>query len=134
LDATSIGRRSLATPTGYFSGTIGQVCVWNIALDATEIADASRWGTCDMVRPDKLVRWYPVRGVGTTEVEIVSGNGMSVTGATAASHHRIGMVQRWHTWMVEVAPSGQPMWQRRPAMQPNIGRGHRRFIISGIPE
>ena len=84
-----IGRRHLATGnnTGYFTGQIAEVGIWNAALTAEEIASLAKGMTCDKIRPQSLVFYAPlVRDL------IDQKGGLTITNnnsATVADHPRI---------------------------------------------
>ena len=71
----------------YFNGQIAEVGVWNVALNAAEIASLAKGMTCDKVRPDSLVFYAPlVRNL------IDYSGGLTITNnnsATVAVHPRV---------------------------------------------
>jgi hypothetical protein len=84
-----IGRRHLQTgnATGFFTGDIAEVGIWNAALTAAEIASLAKGMTCDKVRPQSLVFYAPL----IRELQDLRG-GLAITNnntATVANHPRV---------------------------------------------
>lgn len=90
LDNMCIGCVHLAAGYfGPFDGLIAEWGLWNVDLDAAEIA-ALAAGVCPLlVRPTSLVAYYPLIGNNSPETDVRSAYAMTVTGATAAAHPRI---------------------------------------------
>jgi hypothetical protein len=97
--ATGTGTRSPDTPNQiqigifagdnvqYFDGRMAEVGIWNTDLTASEVLSLSRGMTCDKVRPQSLVAYFPlVRNL----VELKGG--LTITNnntATVAAHPRV---------------------------------------------
>jgi hypothetical protein len=84
-----IGRRHLliGNETGFFTGDIAEVGIWNAALTAAEIASLADGMTCDKVRPNALVAYFPL----IRDLNEIRG-GLAVTNnnsATVANHPRV---------------------------------------------
>lgn len=58
--AITIGARWNTTVGLYFSGDIADVGIWNVALDAAEIASLAKGVACRLVRPQSLVFYAPL--------------------------------------------------------------------------
>ena len=75
------------TPGLFFDGLIAEVGIWNAALTAAEVASLAKGMTCDKVRPNALVAYFPlIRDL--TEIR----GGLAVTNnnsATVANHPRV---------------------------------------------
>jgi hypothetical protein len=73
--------------TGFATGLIAEVGIWNAALTAAESASLARGMTCDKVRPQSLVFYSPlVRDL------IDQKGGLAITnnnGATVANHPKV---------------------------------------------
>jgi hypothetical protein len=71
----------------YADALIAEVGIWNVALTADEIASLAKSMTCDKVRPQSLVAYFPlIRDL--TEIR----SGLAVTNnntATVANHPRV---------------------------------------------
>jgi hypothetical protein len=83
-----VGARTASGTIGqYHGGQIAEVGIWNVALTAAEIASLAKGMTCDKVRPQSLVAYFPlVRNL--TEIR----SGLAVTNnntATVANHPRV---------------------------------------------
>lgn len=72
---------SLGNP---FSGSLADVAVWNVALDATEIAQLAAGVPAYLIRPQNLVRYYPLDGISPAGQDM-SGNwqSLALTGSLA---------------------------------------------------
>lgn len=57
---TAIGRRSIASPDLYFSGRLAEVAIWNVALDASEVAALAKGFSPLLIRPSALVAYWPL--------------------------------------------------------------------------
>jgi hypothetical protein len=83
-----IGARTASGTIGqYHGGQLAEVGVWNVALTAAEVASLAKGMTCDKVRPNALVAYFPlIRDL--TEIR----GGLAVTNnnsATVANHPRV---------------------------------------------
>ncbi len=84
---TQIGRRGDATPSGYMSGRIAEVAVWDVELTDDEAVSLSKGISPLLIRPESLVSYRPLYGRGNTEIELISGNNqIARNGPTAAEH------------------------------------------------
>lgn len=87
LDNLTIGARRNSSIVNYFTGSIAEVGIWNVALAADEIASLADGMTCDKIRPQNLVFYAPL----IRDLQDVRG-GLSITnnnGATVANHPRV---------------------------------------------
>lgn len=90
LDTTSIGRSNYAsTAFFYLSGRVAEAAIWNVALDANDIASLARGFSPLFVRPFDLVAYWPLVGRSSPEPDLVGAFDLTVTGATQAEHTRI---------------------------------------------
>jgi hypothetical protein len=88
INSLYVGARNSGGGIGlYFNGAIAEVGIWNAALTAAEIASLAKGMTCDKVRPQSLVAYFPlIRDL--TEIR----SGLAVTNnntATVANHPRV---------------------------------------------
>ena len=87
-DRTSIGRRGRSTPDSYFSGRLQEVGLWNVVLNAGEIAALSKGYSPALVRLTALKGYWPIMGQNSPEIDLSNGGvNLTVTG-TAQSAHR----------------------------------------------
>lgn len=70
----------------YFDGAVAEVAFWDRALDDDEIAGLGA-GMSPLFYPHSLVRYSPVVGKFSPEIELVNGSGMTVTGTSAFAGH-----------------------------------------------
>ncbi len=89
LNVTAIGRGSLATPTNYMTGLIGEVSIWNTALTDDEVLILANGTLPSKVHPESLVAYWPLRGLGAIELNTniltLGQYNMTVNGATSDS-------------------------------------------------
>lgn len=116
LDTTSVGRRGHSAPTNYFGGDVGEVAIWNVALDDAEVAALAAGVSPLLIRPTALVTYWPIIGNFSPEIDRVGRFELTVTGATAAAHPPV-----WYpsssahiAHMPPVIPVDQLQW--RPVM------------------
>lgn len=64
-----------------FSGKIGQVCLYNIALSDAECATLAAGFSCLSVRRDRLSFFAPLNGGQSPEAEIMGNRNLTITGA-----------------------------------------------------
>jgi hypothetical protein len=88
VNNTTIGARYASGSLGaYADALIAEVGIWNAALTADEVASLADGMTCDKVRPQSLVAYFPlIRDL--TEIR----SGLAVTNnntATVANHPRV---------------------------------------------
>ena len=94
---------SASTPTGmdgFFIGSRGDIgtwadakiaeaAVWDVALTAAEVAQLATGAHPFTVRPGSIVYYNPIIGKFSPEIDWVSGNNTTVTGAVEFAHPRI---------------------------------------------
>lgn len=86
---TTLGKQDNITGASWFSGEMAEAAIWNVALDAAEIA-ALAAGVCPLlVRPTSLVSYWPIIGQYSPEIDMKGGYGLTVTGTSTANHPRI---------------------------------------------
>jgi hypothetical protein len=71
LDRTSIGRTGDSTPTFYMSGRIAEAAVWNVDLTDDEVVSLAGGVSPLRVRPESLVAYWPLYGVGSPEPDYI---------------------------------------------------------------
>jgi hypothetical protein len=55
-----IGRRQITAPDNYLTGAVAEAAIWDVALDAAEIAALGK-GICPLlVRPQSLIAYWPL--------------------------------------------------------------------------
>lgn len=88
MNETRIGARNLRGSVGFFMpGRIADVGIWNVALSQEEITSLARGMTCDKIRPQSLVNYFPL-----VRDPIDAKGGLTITnnnGATVANHPRV---------------------------------------------
>lgn len=87
INGTHVGR--LWAASQFADGDIAEVAIWNVALSAADMAALALGISPSMIRPDALVFYAPLIGVGSPEPDLVGRRNLTVTGATAAAHTRI---------------------------------------------
>ena len=119
LDRTSIGRLGDSTPSQYFSGSIAEVAVWDIALTDNEIIVLSKGFSPLFVRPQNLVAYWPLIGNYSPETDIVGANNLTLTGTVVkANHPRIiypssPQIRRFTTAAAAAGGNDWPTFQTR---------------------
>lgn len=87
IDRIGIGARVRSNVDQYHDGLIAEVGIWNVALNAAEIASLAAGVTCDRVRPQRLVFYAPlIRNLQDVR------DGLTITNtnsATVADHPRV---------------------------------------------
>jgi hypothetical protein len=105
VDNTSIGTASenralqyaaLSLQMGSFDGTqlfttgsIADVAIWSAALNTSDIASLTAGFVADLIRPDKLVAYWPLIGRTSPEIELKKAMDLTVTSATQDAHPRL---------------------------------------------
>lgn len=82
-------QNSAGSRSSFFGGPIGEVGLWNVGLDAAEVAGLGAGISPLLVRPTSLLGYWPVLGQYSPEIDLMRANGLTVSGATAAAHPRI---------------------------------------------
>lgn len=106
LDATTIGRISSSSPTFYFGGRIAEAAIWNVALDAAEVAALAKGFSPRLIRPASLLAYWPLIGNYDPEIDLRAGQALTVTGATVGDHPRIIQARRRESFWVQPAAAG----------------------------
>jgi len=117
-DRISVGREGDSIPANYFDGRIAEVTIWNVALSDAEVAALASRVSQIRVRPQSIVFYAPLFGVGSPEPDYTSGvRHLTVTGAVLANHAPVAMPWfRDNGWQgaftAAGAPAGQPYMPR----------------------
>ena len=83
IDSITIGREGDSSPSDTWSGDIGEVAVWNVALTDVEIASLAVGYSPLFIRPGNLVFYAPiVRDL----LDRISGGILTTSGTTVANH------------------------------------------------
>jgi hypothetical protein len=97
INRTSIGRNgssSAGAAQDYVGGRIAEAAMWSVALTDADAACLALGFSPLLIRPESLIAYWPLIGRHSTEIDVVGGFGMTVTGATVADHTRIYMPRR----------------------------------------
>lgn len=89
LNQVVVGSRKSSTFGAFFTGTISEVAIWNVALSASEIKQLSDGVDPRKIRPSSplsLVFYAPLWGASTPEVELIRGYTISHTNAPASAN------------------------------------------------
>jgi hypothetical protein len=90
LNTTTIGSGYFnAAHLAFFDGDIAEAAIWNVALDAAEIAALGAGVSPFLIRPTALVAYWPIMGTTSPEIDPRGRNELTVVGATATAHPRI---------------------------------------------
>lgn len=103
LDGSADGTFSQTAPSAYtgtkriaagtdgslaFTGSLAEMAVWNVALDAGEIAALAKGFSPLFIRPQSLVAYWPLRGYAAPEPDLWSNNlAGTLTGSPSAVDH-----------------------------------------------
>jgi hypothetical protein len=89
INSMSLGRLGGSSPGSYLDGQLAEWGLWDVALtDADALMLAAGFSPL-CVRPGNLIGYWPIIGRYSPEIDVVGGNGLTVTGATVADHPRI---------------------------------------------
>jgi len=96
LDRTIIGMRISGGGIGaYFNGSVAEAGIWNVALDAAEVAALAKGFSPLLIRPASLIAYWPLIGRSSPEICLKGGFDLTlVNGPTAADHARMIMPRR----------------------------------------
>lgn len=99
----------LGGPVNFWSGSIAEVGLYSIEIAAADCASLAAGMSPRMVRPEALIRYWPLFGRTSPEVEPRNGGELTVTGATTGDHPRIirpvGPFER--RWITAAAAHGR---------------------------
>ena len=114
-DRMSIGRHGDSTPSTYWSGSIAELGVWDVALTDGEIAILGLGFSPLFVRPTSLVLYVPIIGRSSPEIDRVGALNFTLTGTTNSAHPRIiypssSQMRRFTTAVAEAA-AAQGAWK-----------------------
>lgn len=68
LNQINVGILGGSTSSNYMQGEIAEVCVWNVALNAQEVAALGKGTNPKLIRPENLQLYYPLYGDASPEV------------------------------------------------------------------
>lgn len=129
VDRANLGRVWLNNaPTNYLAGDLAEVGIWNLALDAEDVARLALGLSPLLVRPEGLVAYWPLIGATDPEPDWRQARDLTVTGATKADHPRIVYAVSDEAYAFgAAAAAGHPAMRRfgllGPAFRPlEIGR------------
>lgn len=89
VDTFVVGAKTDADGTGFelfWNGQIAEAAVWNASLTDAEIIALSNGYSPLLIRPANLVRYIPILGRNSPELELISANNMTITGTTTTAH------------------------------------------------
>ncbi len=73
LNSIAVGRINNSTPANYMNGDIAEVAMWNVALNATEVAALAAGTNPRLIRPENLQLYYPLYGEASPETNLGLG-------------------------------------------------------------
>ena len=91
-DVFRIGQRAGGTSTGvgpFWSGPLCDVAIWNVALSVRDVEEFGDRVSPIMIRSSALVNYFPLFGYADPEIDLCSGETMTVTGATQSNQPAI---------------------------------------------
>lgn len=89
-NVTTIGRRSVSTPSSYADGLLAEAAIWSVVLDAAELAALAKGFSPLLIRRTSLLAYWPLIGRYSPELEIAKGSfPMTVNSAVVADHCRV---------------------------------------------
>ena len=106
---TAIGTKRIdSTPANFnfLDGRVGEAAIWNVTLGDAEHAILAAGFSPLFVRPQSLVRYYPIIGRTSPEIELMGGFDLTVTGAVASEHPPIILPARAAVVMIPAAAAG----------------------------
>ena len=107
LSQANVG--SNPTPSLYMDGRLAEIGIWNVALDADELAALAAAVSPMKIRPASLVAYWPLIGRYSPEIELKGGADLTLTNSPGNGDHcRIfyhGRTQRFS--FAAAAPSAQ---------------------------
>lgn len=76
-------------PQNFYDGDIAEAAIWNVALDAAEIAALAKGISPFLIRPASLIAYWPLFGNNSPEIDRWKNKSdLTVTGATKGAHPR----------------------------------------------
>lgn len=91
LDVVRVGARARSTITAFFTGQVAEAAIWSVTLTDAEVAALGRGVSPLRIRPQSLVFYAPLLGVGSPEPDYTAGQRtLTITGGApaGASHPR----------------------------------------------
>ena len=120
-----IGQLKDGGSTRNFSGRIAEVAIWNVALIQVEVEQLSRGISPLRIRPENLVAYWPIFGIGSPEPDYIGTANMAITGSPSVADHPpvmspFGFDLGWQGAFGAAAPAAylpyQPHYQRSPIL------------------
>lgn len=103
LTVTHVGSLSTFSP---LNGSMCEAAIWNVALSADEILSLSK-GVCPLlIRPQKLLRYWPLWGNGTEASRFLTNSTLTLVGTMAKAEHAPIFMPRMPLLGIEVAGAG----------------------------
>ena len=87
----AIGVSADSTPIYFMSGSVAHAAIWNVELTDAEIATLATGVSPLLVRPASLVGYWPLHGNSSPEIDVIGGNGLTLTGTSKVASPRIYM-------------------------------------------
>jgi hypothetical protein len=87
INSTFIGAQHNASPSTFTDGLIAEAAIWNVALNASEIAVLARGVSPLRIRPGNLKFYAPLFGVGSPEPDYIGGFDMTLNAAPTQAAH-----------------------------------------------
>ena len=87
LDRTFIGDFANSTGAFIFPGHIAEAAIWNVALNAADVAALAKGVVPPMIRPDALVAYWPLVGRDNPEPDFAGGFNMTLNGTPPRADH-----------------------------------------------
>lgn len=109
MNSTYLGVQQNATIGNYMIGRIAEAAVWNVALNASEIAALALGVSPLRIRPGNLVAYWPVFGEGSPEPDYVGGFHLTLNNAPTQADHApvmpaFAFYQGWQGEFTAAAP------------------------------
>lgn len=107
LDRTYVGQFEYGGGFIYSDCSIAECAIWNVALNADEVASLARGFSPMMVRPASLAWYLPIMGRVSPEPDLKAGNNAAIIPGTTIEHPR--MIYPAAPYILDlpaVAPSG----------------------------
>ncbi len=89
---TDVGAINIGSILYPLNGRCAEVSMWDVALSAAEMLSLAKGCPPLLIRPNNLVRYWPIYGAGTETCRI-SGNTLTVTGTMAKAEHPPTLLQ-----------------------------------------
>lgn len=87
INSTYLGALQGASPATFLVGRIAEPAIWNVALNASEIAALARGVSPLRIRPGNLKFYPPLYGVGSPEPDYIGGFLLTLNNAPTQADH-----------------------------------------------